>query len=198
MTFQRILTYTLNSVTKKIVQVLFLAVGLFMTGHAILTPMLMVIIMLTGDLLGMSLTTDNVRPSPKPNAWRIGRLTIAGIFMGISELVFCTAVLAIAKFRLSLGIETLRTVAFVAIVFGNQATTYTNRERGRLGSSRPSLWLVGSSVLDLTIASTLAICGIAMNPVPVLAVGGTLVAAVVFAFVLDFAKVPVFNRLEIV
>jgi H+-transporting ATPase len=125
-------------------------------------------------------------------------LTIAGIFMGISELVFCTAVLAIAKFRLSLGIETLRTVAFVAIVFGNQATTYTNRERGRLGSSRPSLWLVGSSVLDLTIASTLAICGIAMNPVPVLAVGGTLVAAVVFAFVLDFAKVPVFNRLEIV
>jgi H+-transporting ATPase len=71
-TFQRILTYTLNSVTKKIVQVLFLAVGLVMTGHAILTPMLMVIIMLTGDLLGMSLTTDNVRPSPMPNAWRIG------------------------------------------------------------------------------------------------------------------------------
>jgi H+-transporting ATPase len=63
-TFQRILTYTLNSITKKTVQVLFLGVGLVMTGHAILTPMLMVIIMLTGDLLGMSLTTDNVRPSP--------------------------------------------------------------------------------------------------------------------------------------
>ena len=82
-TFQRILTYTLNSVTKKIVQVLFLAVGLVMTGHAILTPMLMVIIMLTGDFLGMSLTTDNVRPSPMPNAWRIGKLTIAGVFMGV-------------------------------------------------------------------------------------------------------------------
>ena len=37
-TFQRILTYTLNSVTKKIVQVLLLGVGLVMTGHAILTP----------------------------------------------------------------------------------------------------------------------------------------------------------------
>ncbi len=133
-TFQRILTYTLNSVTKKIVQVLFLAVGLVMTGHAILTPMLMVIIMLTGDLLGMSLTTDNVRPSPLPNAWRIGKLTIAGVFMGVSELLFCTAVLAIAKFRLGLGIETFRTVAFVVIVFGNQATTYTNRERQRMGS----------------------------------------------------------------
>ena len=108
MTFQRILTYTLNSITKKIVQVLFLAVGLIMTGHAILTPMLMVIIMITGDFLGMSLTTDNVRPSPTPNAWRIGKLTIAGVFMGIGELVFCTAVLAIGKFGLGFEIETLQ------------------------------------------------------------------------------------------
>ena len=196
-TFQRIQTYALNSVTKKTVQVLFLAVGLFMTRQAILTPMLMVIVMLTGDLLGMSLTTDNVRPSPKPNAWRIGQLTIAGVFMGISELVFCTAILAIGKFRLGLGIQTLRTLAFVVIVFGNQATTYTNRERRRLGSVRPSFWLLGSSVVDLLIASTLAICGIAMTPLPVFVVGGIFAAAVVFGFLLDFAKVPVFNRLRI-
>jgi H+-transporting ATPase len=196
-TFQRILTYTLNSITKKVVQVLFLAVGLVMTGHAVLTPMLMVIIMLTGDLLGMSLTTDNVRPSPTPNAWRIGALTSAGVFMGISELVLCTIVLAIAKFRLGLGIEALRTVAFVAIVFGNQATTYTNRERQRMGRCRPGRWLVGSSAIDLLIASTLAIFGFAMAPVSVFVVGGTLAAAAVFAFILDFAKVPVFNRLGI-
>ena len=196
-TFQRILTYTLNSITKKTVQVLFLAVGLAMTGHAILTPMLMVIIMLTGDLLGMSLTTDNVRPSPTPNAWRIGELTIAGVFMGISELVFCTAVLAAGKYRLGLGIEELRTLAFVVIVFGNQATTYTNRERHRIGSTRPSLWLIGSSMVDLLIASILATRGIAMTPLPIFVVGGTLVAAVAFAFMVDLAKVPVFKRLRI-
>ena len=197
-TFQRILTYALNSVTKKIVQVLFLAVGLVMTGHAILTPMLMVIIMLTGDLLGMSTTTDNVRPSPTPNAWRIGALTIAGIGMGLGELVFCVAVLMVAKFRLGLGIEALQTLAFVAIVFGNQATTYLNRDRRRLGSSRPSRWLAGSSVVDVGIASTLAIGGIAMAPLPVWVVGGILVAAAVFAFIADFAKVPLFRRLGIV
>jgi H+-transporting ATPase len=196
-TFQRILTYTLNSVNKKIVQVLFLAVGLVMTGHAILTPMLMVLIMLTGDLLGMSLTTDNVRPSPMPNAWRIGALTVAGVFMGVCELIFCTAVLAIGRFRLGFGIDMLRTLAFVVIVFGNQATTYTNRERRRLGSSRPSGWLVASSVVDLAIAATLATWGIAMAPLPILVVGETLVAAAVFAFIVDFAKVPLFNRLKI-
>ncbi|MGD0812206.1 MAG: HAD-IC family P-type ATPase [Verrucomicrobiota bacterium] len=196
-TFQRIQTYALNSVTKKTVQVLFLAAGLFMTGQAILTPMLMVIVMLTGDLLGMSLATDNVRPSPKPNAWRIGQLTVAGVFMGVSELVFCAAILAIGKFRLGFGIETLRTLAFVVIVFGNQATTYTNRERRRLGSARPSRWLLGSSIIDLLIASTLAVCGIAMTPLPVWVVGGIFAATVVFGFLLDLAKVPVFNRLKI-
>jgi H+-transporting ATPase len=196
-TFQRILTYTLNSVTKKVVQVLFLAVGLVMTGHAILTPMLMVIIMLTGDLLGMSLTTDNVRPSPMPNAWRIGELTVAGVFMGVSELVFCTAVLSFAKFRLAFGIEALQTLAFVAVVFGNQATTYANRERQRIWSSTPSRWLVASSVIDLLIASTLAACGIAMTAVSLFAVGVILLAAAAFAILVDFAKVPVFKRLRI-
>jgi H+-transporting ATPase len=196
-TFQRILTYTLNSVTKKFVQVLFLAVGLLMTGQAILTPMLMVIIMITGDFLGMSLTTDNVRPSGTPNAWHVGNLTIAGGFMGISELVFCTVVLAIAKFRLGFEIETLRTLAFLVIVFGNQSTMYTNRTRGRLWSTRPSFWVVLSSVADLSIASTMAYCGIAMAPLPLLVVGGTLVGAGVFALIVDIVKVPIFNRLRI-
>jgi H+-transporting ATPase len=196
-TFQRILTYTLNSVTKKIVQVLFLAAGLIMTGHAILTPMLMVIIMITGDFLGMSLTTDNVRPSPKPNAWRVGNLTIAGVFMGLSELVFCTAVLAIGKFRLGLGIDTLRTLAFVVIVFGNQATTYINRARQHLWSTRPSTWLVLSSVVDLSIASTLAIFGIAMTRLPLLVMSGTLTGAVVFALIVNIVKTPIFSRLKI-
>lgn len=196
-TFQRILTYALNSVTKKTVQVLFLAVGLVMTGHAILTPLLMVIVMLTGDLLGMSLTTDNVRLSPLPNVWRIGRLTAAGVFVGVCELVFCSCVLAFAKFRLGLGLDALRTVAFLAIVFGNQATTYANRARRRIWATRPSKWLVGSSLVDLVIASTLAAFGIAMSAVPLTLVGGMLVTAAVFAFAVDFAKVPMFVRLGI-
>lgn len=195
--FQRILTYTMNSITKKIVQVFFLATGLIMTGHAILTPMLMVIIMLTGDLLGMSLTTDNVRPSPMPNIWRIEKVTIAGIFVGFCELIFCTIVLALGKFHLGFELKTLQTLAFIVIVFGNQATTYMNRERQRLGSSVPSRWLIASSVVDLLIASTLATCGIAMAPLPLLIVGGILLAAIVFAFIMDFIKVPVFNRLGI-
>ncbi|WP_235025589.1 HAD-IC family P-type ATPase, partial [Caballeronia terrestris] len=74
-TFQRILTYMLRSVTRKLDQMLFPTAGLIMTGHAILTPMLMVVLMITGDFLAMSSTTDNVRPSQKPNTWQINHVT---------------------------------------------------------------------------------------------------------------------------
>jgi H+-transporting ATPase len=94
-------------------------------------------------------------------------------------------------------LETLRTLAFVVIVFGNQATTYTNRERRRLWSSRPSAWVVVSSVIDLAIASTLAIGGIAIAPLSVLVVVSTFAAAIVFAVMLDCVKIPIFRRLGI-
>jgi len=197
-TFQRILTYTLNSLTKKIVQVLLLGIGLLMTGHAILTPMLMIIVMMVGDLLGMSLTTDHVQPSPLPNRWRIGRLTIAAIFMGFSELVFCATIVALGHFRLGLGIAALQTLAFFTLVCGNQAATYAVRARGRIWSApHPCRWLVSSSVLDIVLAAALAGFGWLMLPLPFWLLGSVLVGAAVFAFVLDLVKVPVFHRLEI-
>jgi H+-transporting ATPase len=153
--------------------------------------------MITGDFLGMALTTDNVRPSPSPNAWKIGNLTIAGVIMGLGELAFCTAILAVGAFRMDLKVDTLRTMAFVAIVFGNQATTYTNRERRHLWSSRPSTWLIVSSVADILIASTLAVGGIAMAHLPAWTVGAVLAAAAAFAVIFDFVKVPAFRRLQI-
>jgi H+-transporting ATPase len=196
-TFQRIQTYTLNSIIKKIVTVLFLIVGLIMTGHAILTPLLMVIVMIAGDFLAMSLTTDNVRPSPMPNSWRIGSMTMAGVVMGICLLAFCSAVLAVGKFKMGLGIGELRTLAFVALVFGSQATIYAIRQRRHLWGSRPSLWLAVSSVADILIAATLAISGIAMTPLPASEVAGALAAAVALTVVLDLVKVPIFARLAI-
>jgi H+-transporting ATPase len=194
-TFQRIQTYTLNSIIKKIVTVLFLIAGLVMTGQAILTPLLMIIVMVAGDFLAMSLTTDHVRPSPTPNAWRIGRLTMAGVILGLCLLAFCTGVLAVGKYGLNLGIDALRTLAFIVLVFGGQATIYAIRERRHLWGTRPSLMLALSSTVDVVIAASLAIRGIAMTRLPASLVAATLVAAVVFSLVLDLVKIPVFAHL---
>ena len=118
--------------------------------------------------------------------------------MGLGELAFCTAILAFGAYRMGWKIDALRTLAFVAIVFGNQATTYTNRERRHLWSSRPSTWLITSSIADLLIASTLAVTGLAMAPLPVWTVAAVLAAAAAFAVILDFVKVPAFRRLKII
>jgi len=196
-TFQRVLNYTLNSVMKKVLQVLLLAIGLVMTGHAVLTPLLMVIVMITGDFLAMSMTTDRVRPSETPNAWQIGRITSAGVILGICFLAFCTAILAVGKFKLGLGVDELRTLSVVSIVYGSQATIYVIRGRRHLWGLRPTIWLVLSSVADLLIISTLAIGGIAMAPLPVSVVAGEFAAAIVFGLILDVIKIPVFARLQI-
>jgi H+-transporting ATPase len=196
-TFQRILTYTLNSVMKKIVQVLLLVVGLIMTGHAVLTPMLMVIVMISGDFLAMSLTTDRVQPSKTPNSWQVGRITIVGVLMGVCFLAFSTAILAVGKFELHLGIEALRTMCVVGIVFGSQATTYVIRGRQHLWGLRPSLFLVLSSVADILIISALAVCGIAMAPLTLSIIASEFVAAIVFGLLMDVVKIPLFTRLNI-
>ena len=195
--FQRILTYTLNSVTKKIVNVLFLAIGLIVTGHAILTPLLMVIIMITGDFLGMSVTADNVRPSAKPNQWQIGKLVSACSVLGICFLGFCTGVLFMGRYQLGLDIGALQTLSATALVFGGEATLYAIRERQHLWNSRPCIWLIVSSIGDILIISALATRGIAMRPLPIAVVASTLLAAVLFAFLLDLIKVPVFRRFQI-
>jgi H+-transporting ATPase len=196
-TFQRILTYTLRSIIHKIVQVLFLAVGLVITGHAILTPTLMVLMMVTGDFLSMSSSTDNVRPSPKPNVWRIRHLTIAGIILGFVDLLFCIASLAIGKCELGLSTGALQTLVVVTLVFSGQAVFYVLRERRHLWSSRPGRWLIASSIVDLTIITLLASNGLLMTALPIEIVGGVLAMAIALAVVLDCAKYVLFQRLTI-
>jgi H+-transporting ATPase len=153
--------------------------------------------MITGDFLSMSLTTDRVRPSKMPNSWQIGRITVAGVILGACFLAFSTAILAVGKFGMHFGIDALRTLSAVGIVFGSQATTYVIRGRQHLWGLRPSLILVLSSVADVLIISTLAVCGIAMAPLPLAVVACEFAAAIAFGFVLDLVKIPVFAHLRI-
>ena len=196
-TFQRILTYTLRSIVHKVVQVLFLATGLIITGQAILTPMLMVLMMVTGDFLAMSSSTDNVRPSPTPSVWKIGRLTAAGVIMGIVDLLFCVACFSTGRFLLNLDIGTLQTLTVVTLVFSGQAIFYVARERQHLWRSMPGKWLIVSSAVDLTLISFLAVNGFLMKPLAIAIVAGLFVAGIIFSLLLDSVKVVLFRRFEI-
>ncbi len=196
-TFQRILTYTLNSVIKKIAQVMLLAVGLVMTGHAVLTPLLMVLVMVTGDFLTMSLATDRVRGSETPNSWQIGRITGAAVVLGAGLLLFCIGILVVGQFELHLDMDALRTLAAVAIVYGSQATVYAIRDHRHVWGLRPTVWLMLSSLMDVSIISMLAWRGVMMTPIPAAVLGCEAAAAAAFCVLLSVVKIPVFKRLRI-
>jgi H+-transporting ATPase len=170
--------------------------GLLMTGHAILTPILMVLVMITGDFLTMSLATDKVTPSAVPNAWRIDRLTQVSIVMGSGLLALFVAVLATGFYALQLTTGALQTLAFVVLVFGGQATLFSIREKRHLWASWPGFWIVASALLDMAITSTLALSGLVSTPLPVWLVASTWAAAFVFAFLLDAIKGVLFARIK--
>ncbi len=195
-TYQRILTYVLRSVTAKVNQMLFLTIGLIVTGHAILTPMLMVILVISGDFLAMSAATDHVRLSNRPNVWRIGRITVGAIVLGLCNAAFCTAVLVVAVHGLGLIVNHgLRTLAAITLVFSTQAAFYVVRDRKHLWSSRPSAWIVLSSILDIAIIAILAGRGYLMHGLPWSLILGVLIAAALFALILDGVKSLLFARL---
>ncbi|TPG50868.1 HAD family hydrolase [Rhodanobacter glycinis] len=196
--FGRLLTYSLNMLLKKIEIILFLAVGLVLTGEVIMTPVLMVLMLMTNDFLAMSLTTDHASLSPVPIRWHMRNIMAIAFVFGLCKLAFSTAMLMLGKYGFGLGSAQLQTLAFVTLVIGAQACMYVVRERRRLWSSRPSIWILASSVVDIGIASALSLTGTLMAPMPWRLLAVVLAAAMVFALLLDQVKRPVLAAFEMV
>ncbi|MBZ0148239.1 MAG: HAD-IC family P-type ATPase, partial [Pseudorhodoplanes sp.] len=186
--FRRLLAYTFNMLVKKFEIVLFLAIGLGLTGHAVLTPALMVLLFMTNDFLAMSLTTDRASAAPSPGVWRMRSITGAAVVLGLCKLGFSTSMLADGTFNLGLGAGELQTLAFVTLVFGNQAVLFVLRERRHMWSSRPGTWVLASSMIDIAIVSALALSGILMEPLPWRLLAALFVTAAAFALILDQIK----------
>ena len=186
--FRRLLAYTFNMLVKKLEIVLFLAIGLGLTGHAVLTPALMLLLFMTNDFLAMSLTTDRASAAPLPSVWRMRSITGAAIVLGLCKLGFSTSMLAYGTFKLGLGAGELQTLAFVTLVFGNQAVLFVLRERRHMWSSRPGTWVLASSMIDVAIVSALALSGILMEPLPWRLLAALFVTAAAFALILDQIK----------
>ncbi len=195
--FRRLLTYALNMLTKKIEIVMFLAIGLVLTGHALMTPVMMVLMLLTNDVLAMSLTTDRAGPSPAPSVWRMSSITIAAIVLGLCKLAFSTSMLLVGRDYLGLGTASLQTFAFVTLLFGSQALIFVLRERRRLWSSTPGKWVFASSAIDIAIVTVLALSGTLMAPLPwqLLLIISLAIAAL--ALLLDQIKLLVMAMLTI-
>ena len=195
--FQRVLTYTLTILVNKCATLVVLSVGLLITGHAVLTPLLQALWMLTGDFVSMSRAADRARPSSYPNAWRIRNLTLAAIPLGLFKLAYCVGVLAAGWYVLHFSPDRMQTLTFAMLVFAGQANVFVLRERGHLWNSRPAPVMLLASSADVAIVGCLVGGGVLMSPLPLSVIAMLLAATFVFAVTMDLVKLAVFARLRI-
>jgi len=195
--FQRVLTYTLSILVNKCATLIVMGAGLVMTGHAVLTPLLQALSMLTGDLVTMSRAADHTRPSAYPNRWRIRNMTLAAVPLGVFKLSYVLGILALGWFVVGLSTDQMRTLTFVALMMAGQANTYVLRERGHFWHSNPARVMLVASFCALLIVNCLAGFGLLMARLPLPIIGGLFVSTAAFAFTLDAIKVQVFRHLRI-
>ena len=105
--------------------------------------------------------------------------------------------LAAGWFVLGLDPGRMRTLTFLSLVLGGQATVYVLRARHYLWRSRPAPVMLCASLADVTIVTSLVLGGVLMTPLAPAIVAILFGATVVFAFALDVVKRIVFASLRI-
>lgn len=191
--YQRMLTYTLNKIIKTLEIAVFLSLGVMLTGTFIITPLLIVLLLFTNDFVTMSLATDRVPFSRKPDRWHIRTLVLTGGVLAGLVLMLSFAVFFAARAWLHLSLPELQTLIFVMLVFSGQGTVYLVRERHYFWHSPPSRWLLLSSFLDIVIVSVLATQGILMAAISPTLVAGLFILVLIFLTAADFLKIRIFS-----
>lgn len=194
--YQRMLTYTYNKIIKTFQIALLLSLGLFITGNYVITPRLIVFLLFANDFVTMSISSDNVRYSKEPDKWKIRGLIIGSIVLAVCWLAFALGAYFLGRDGFHLSPDALNTLMFIALVFSGQANVYLVRERGHFWNSRPGRSMMIASLIDIIVVSLLAGFGILMTALPYTIIGFMLLATLVFAFLIDFIKVPIFKRIN--
>jgi H+-transporting ATPase len=195
--FQRIVTYTLNMLIKKIEMMALLVIGFLLTRHKPLTPMLMVLILFLNDFLTMSISTDRMEFSPRPNRWNTRGILLCATVLAVCKLVFSLGVFLWGHYMLALDTRHLQTLTFAALILSSQAGVYLLRERGHFWKSRPSRFLVGSSVVGLSAMSAFVLGGILMPAIKPSLLLSIIIIGGIFFSCLDWLKVWLFLRLDL-
>ena len=195
---RRMLTYTLNKTLKTFEIVVFLTLGLWLTGGFVISATLIVLLLFTNDFVTMAIASDRVQVALKPQRWAVPPLMGAALVFAVLSLLFSFSVFWWVRSTQNLSADQMQTVVFLLLVFTNQACIYVLRSDGRLWSFAPGRWMALASAGDIVLVSSMAASGWLMTALPPSLVMGLLIACAVFALLLDQAKYFVFTRFAIV
>jgi plasma-membrane proton-efflux P-type ATPase len=180
--YQRVLTWIINKVSRTILKSGFVVVAFLVTGKFVISALGMVLLVFMTDFVKIALSTDRVRPSQKPESWKIGGLVRTAVFLGLLMLAEALGSLAFAWTRFDLGRHAgqLQTFTFETLLFFALFSIVSIRERRFFWSSRPSLVLMTALVADAGVGILIGLFGLAeMKPLAPVHIA----AVVAYAFV---------------
>ncbi len=198
--YQRIYSWALMMVARKLHIAGFIVVMLFLTHSLMLSITGTVLLLFLGDFVSMSISTDNVRSSLKPDTFDMRRLFGAsgslGVLMTIESAIF--AVPALSYFGLIGNVEKIYTFGFAYLNLSGVFTLMIVRERNHFWNTRPSRFLsitVLAEVLFVIVISVLGVLELApLGYLPVLAI---LAYALLTTFIInDPIKVYLIRRFK--
>lgn len=186
-TYQRMLTWVINKVTK-VVQVLSLLVaGFFLFRNMILSMLDMSLLVFANDFVTMSLATDNARDAQVPNQWNVRNITLASLAIGLLLAMQGIGGIFIGQY-LGLDFSHMQTFVLLTLIFTSQFRVLIVRERRSMWDSMPGTLLLASTGGTLAIFFLMGAFGFI---IPALGAGETALAlaySFVFTALLDYPK----------
>jgi len=193
-TYQRMLTWVLNKVTKVIEFVGLITLSFFWLHDIVLSLLGMALLVFANDFVTMSVATDRVTSTPNPNVWNVRKITLASLIPGMLLVVEGLLVILMGKNYFHLEWEKLRALVMLNLIFNSQFRVLIVRERRHFWSSLPGRELVLLSLATIIGFALLAVYGIlvpALSPHQVFAVLGF---SIVFTLGIDFPKYYLFKK----
>jgi H+-transporting ATPase len=188
--YQRILTWVINKISRTILKATFVAIAFVVTGQFVVSAFAMLLLVFLTDFAKISLSTDNVRPSKKPETWNIGGFIAVSAILGV-VMVFETLLLlwiCWSKFGLAGNHNSLHTFSFLLLLYFAVFSVVSARERRWFWSTMPSTTFLVAIAADAITGTVLTFVGLpGLSPLPWLQTLAVFLYAMISCLVLNDA-----------
>jgi H+-transporting ATPase len=170
MVYQRITTWVINKISRTIFKASFVVLIFLLTGKFVISALGMILVVFMTDFAKISLSTDNVHGSKKPETWNVAGLVTMAMVLGVLMVAESIGLFFIGSkyLGLSTDIQALNTFGFEIMIYFAIFSLFVVRERRHFWNSRPSWTLFGVLILDALIAAIFATFGIpGIKPIPI-------------------------------
>jgi plasma-membrane proton-efflux P-type ATPase len=160
--YQRILTWIINKISRTILKAAFVAIAFVVTGKFVISAFVMLLLVFVTDFAVITLATDRVRPSRKPETWKIGGFVAVSVALGVAMVAETLFFLWIAwsHFGLATNNNALYTFSFLILLYFAIFSIVSVRERHWFWATRPSKIFLSTLAAEAIAGTALTFAGL--------------------------------------